>query len=127
MGSKTVLVIDDDAHLVRALTGNLEKLGLTALGAQGFAEAAAAIAKHQPQMVIIDLKLPDGDGVELCRKLAGMATGTQPSVIVMTGKADNQSIRECFALGAQVLVKTGDLWKQMKPMICKQMNLPLAA
>lgn len=127
MSTKTVLVIDDDAHLVRALTGNLQKLGLTALGAQGFAEAAAAIAKHQPELVIIDLKLPDGDGVELCRKLANLASGSQPSVIVMTGKADNQSIRECFTLGAQVLVKTGDLWKQMKPMICRHLNLPLAA
>lgn len=122
-----MLVIDDDANLVRALSDNLDRLGLVVRGAQGFAEAAAAIAKHQPQLVIIDLMLPDGDGVELCRKLANLASGRQPSIIVMTGKADNQTIRECFALGAQVLVKTGDLWKQMKPLVCKQMNLPLAA
>lgn len=127
MSTKTVLVIDDDANLVRALTDNLAKLGLSALGAQGFAEAAAAIAKHQPQLVIIDLKLPDGDGVELCRKLVNLGPGRQPSMIVMTGKADDQSIRECFSMGAAVLVKTGDLWKQMKPLVCNHLNLPLAA
>ncbi len=127
MSTKTVLVIDDDENLVRALTANLDKLGVISIGAQGFAEAAAAIAKHQPELVIIDLKLPDGDGVELCRKLAGLASALQPSIIVMTGQGDNQSIRECFAMGAQVLVKTGDLWKQMRPLVCQHLDLPVAA
>ena len=127
MCTKTVLVIDDDAHLVHALTTNLQRLGVTAIGAHGFAEAVAAIVKDQPSLVVVDLQLPDGDGVELCRKLVEMPQEQRPQLIVMTGKAENQALRECFALGAQVLVKTGDLWKQMKPMICKNLNVPLAA
>jgi two-component system KDP operon response regulator KdpE len=64
-----VLVCDDEPHIVRALKIVLREAGFEALPADTAKEALDVAALHHPDAAILDLVLPDGDGVEVCRSL----------------------------------------------------------
>ncbi len=64
-----VLVCDDEPHIVRALKIVLREAGFVALPAETAAEALQVATLQRPDAAILDLVLPDGDGVEVCRSL----------------------------------------------------------
>ena len=64
-----MLVCDDEPHIVRALKIVLREAGFEVLPAETAAEALQAAALQRPDAAILDLVLPDGDGVEVCRAL----------------------------------------------------------
>jgi two-component system, OmpR family, KDP operon response regulator KdpE len=64
-----VLVCDDEPHIVRALKIVMREAGFEALPAESVAEALQVATLHRPDAAILDLVLPDGDGVEVCRSL----------------------------------------------------------
>src|SRR5690349_25053289 len=64
-----VLVCDDEPHIVRALKIVLREAGFDALPAETAADAIQAATLHRPDAAILDLLLPDGDGVEVCRAI----------------------------------------------------------
>jgi CheY-like chemotaxis protein len=78
----TVLVVDDDPEF-RELAGRLlTSSGLTVVGEAGsIAAALAAASRLQPSSVLVDVELPDGDGIALARQLAALPWGPR---IVLT-------------------------------------------
>jgi two-component system KDP operon response regulator KdpE len=68
-GAARVLVCDDELHIIRALKIVLREAGFDALSAQTAAEALQVATLQRPDAAILDLVLPDGDGVEVCRSL----------------------------------------------------------
>src|SRR5271167_1450361 len=64
-----VLVVDDEPQIVRALKVVLREAGFEALAAEGATQALDLAAVHPPAAAIVDLVLPDGDGVEVTRRL----------------------------------------------------------
>jgi DNA-binding response OmpR family regulator len=69
MAHATVLVVEDDASIGRALTGALRAQGLEVLWATSGADALELAAGSRAQLVLLDLGLPDLDGVEVCRRI----------------------------------------------------------
>ena len=69
MGQATVLVVEDDASIGRALTGALRAQGLEVLWATTGTDALELAAGARAQLVLLDLGLPDLDGVEVCRRI----------------------------------------------------------
>jgi two-component system KDP operon response regulator KdpE len=64
-----VLVVDDEPQIVRALKVVLREAGFEVLAAETAAQALDLAAVHPPEAAIVDLVLPDGDGVEVTRTL----------------------------------------------------------
>ncbi|HTR73274.1 MAG TPA: response regulator transcription factor [Solirubrobacteraceae bacterium] len=64
-----MLVVDDELQIVRALRVVLREAGFEVLAAQSAAEALDRAAVRPPQAAIVDLVLPDGDGIEVTRRL----------------------------------------------------------
>jgi two-component system KDP operon response regulator KdpE len=64
-----VLVCDDEPHIVRALKIVMREAGFQTLPAETAAEALQVATLQRPDAAILDLVLPDGDGVEVCRAL----------------------------------------------------------
>jgi two-component system, OmpR family, KDP operon response regulator KdpE len=71
MTGARVLVVDDEPQILRALETTLRGAGYTVETAATAAEALARAAARPPEAVILDLVLPDGSGVDVCRELRG--------------------------------------------------------
>lgn len=65
MSGHTVLVVDDELHIRRLLRSTLERGGYTVLEAVSAREAMQALGHHHPEVMLLDLGLPDRDGLEL--------------------------------------------------------------
>jgi len=92
-----VLVCDDETQILRALRVILRDAGFTALPASTGEEALDVAAVSSPDAAILDLVLPDIDGVELCRRLREW---TQIPVIVLSAVGDEDAKVRALAAGA---------------------------
>lgn len=79
-----VLVVDDDADIRDLLVFVLEQAGLDVAWAETGADALAKVRELQPDLVTLDLTLPDMDGTEVCRQLRGFSDAY---VVMITGRA----------------------------------------
>jgi two-component system KDP operon response regulator KdpE len=68
-GQQKILVVDDDVQIRRALRNALSARGYEVVLAAGKEEALEAAAVELPRMVILDLGLPDGSGIDVCKEL----------------------------------------------------------
>jgi two-component system, OmpR family, KDP operon response regulator KdpE len=82
---KTILVVDDEPQILRALQINLRVRDYQVYTAATGAEALEQASRHPPDLVILDLGLPDLDGVEVIEGLRGW---TSAPIIVLSGRAD---------------------------------------
>jgi two-component system KDP operon response regulator KdpE len=92
-----VLVCDDEQQILRALRVILRDAGYEALPAGTVQEALDIAAVNRPDAAIIDLMLPDGDGVELCRQLREWS---EIPVIVLSAVDDEDAKVRALAAGA---------------------------
>ena len=81
-----VLVVDDDPQILRALRINLAARGYQVLTAVDGASALRAAADGNPQVVVLDLGLPDLEGVDV---IAGLRGWTQVPIIVLSARTDS--------------------------------------
>jgi two-component system, OmpR family, KDP operon response regulator KdpE len=92
-----VLVCDDEAQILRALRVILRDAGFEALPADSLEEALDVAAVGRPDAAIVDLVLPDGDGVELCARLREWS---QMPIIVLSAVGDEDAKVRALAAGA---------------------------
>jgi len=92
-----VLVCDDEPQILRALRVILRDAGYEALPASGVEEALDVAAVERPDAAIIDLVLPDGDGIALCRRLREWS---EMPVIVLSAVGDEEAKVRALASGA---------------------------
>jgi two-component system OmpR family response regulator len=79
-----VLVVDDQPNIVDMLTTVLRFHGFTVDTAASAAEALARAEAVRPDLVVLDVRLPDGDGFEVCRRLR--ADGHQVGIVFLTAR-----------------------------------------
>jgi two-component system KDP operon response regulator KdpE len=93
----SILVIDDEPQIIRALRINLRVRQYEVYTAATAGEALEIAAKHPPDLVILDLGLPDMDGVEVIHGLRGW---TSAPIIVLSGRTDSTDKVEALDAGA---------------------------
>jgi DNA-binding NarL/FixJ family response regulator len=102
------LVVDDDLEFRGLARRLLAASGLTVVGeADSVAAALAAVARLQPAAALIDVELPDGDGVTLARELAALAS--HPRIVLTSADADITTTGEARLAGARAFVHKADL------------------
>ena len=92
-----ILVVDDEVGLTRALAINLRAHGYDVETARDGRTALAAAGARPPDLTVLDLGLPDMDGVEVVRGLRGW---TAVPIIVLSGRADSTDKVEALDAGA---------------------------
>ncbi len=92
-----VLVVEDEVPLRESVARHLTTNGFTVLEAGSVAEAQAAVWEHQPDVVLLDVLLPDGSGYDLCAKLRPI---TAAAIIYITALGQDRNIVEGLASGA---------------------------
>src|SRR3954453_11123095 len=80
-----LLLVDDDALLVAVLSAALVQEGYAVEAATDGRDALRRFQQHRPDLVILDVQLPELDGLEVCRRLR--ATATTP-IILLTSRAE---------------------------------------
>jgi two-component system response regulator AtoC len=101
---RTVLIIDDDPLIRKTLSSHLLKKGFEVQLAEMGEEGIRKFIEHCPELVLLDVRLPDTDGIEVLRKIKERNTKT--SVLVMTAYDDMRTTVDAIKLGAfEYLVK----------------------
>ena len=95
---KRILIVDDEQSMREVLAILLKKEGFDVLTAGSRAEAAAALSRCAVDMILTDVRLPDGDGIEILRHVKAAAPETV--VIVMTGYGTSADAVAARKLGA---------------------------
>jgi diguanylate cyclase (GGDEF)-like protein len=95
-----ILVVDDDRVVRAQLRHWLEAEGYRVVEAEDGAECLSAYEQHHPDLVLLDVILPDLDGLACCKQLQGMSGGSYTPILMMTGCEDETSINRAFAWGA---------------------------
>ncbi|WP_106613576.1 response regulator [Saccharothrix carnea] len=92
-----VLVVDDEPQIVRALRINLSARGYSVLTAHDGTAALKAAAEGKPDVVVLDLGLPDVDGTEV---IAGLRGWTTVPIIVLSARVDSADKVQALDAGA---------------------------
>jgi DNA-binding NtrC family response regulator len=92
-----VLIVDDDANTRQALVALCELEGFTTAAAGSIAEARIQLVRQRPDVVLMDLKLPDGSGMDLFEDLEDRSS---IETILITGHASVETAVEALRLGA---------------------------
>ena len=105
MAGPDVLLVDDSALVTEALGVLLTETGHQVRTARNVAEAIARARETMPDVLLLDLTLPDGDGLEVLRALAAEGRAVRAAV-ALTGHDDPETEARCRAAGCvAVLVK----------------------
>ena len=95
-----VLVVEDEADLAELVAFNLRQSGYTAETAGSGAGALASVARKAPDLVILDVMLPDIAGTEVCRRLRDDPSTRRMPVVMLTARAEEVDRVHGFEVGA---------------------------
>lgn len=96
-----MLLIEDSTLVVDALRLLLEEHGYIVTAADSIESARRAVAQRCPDIVLLDVALPDGDGLELARE---WAQSKSTVVLALTGYADEATRARCLEAGCRVVL-----------------------
>jgi len=102
MANRRVLVVEDEADLVATYERLLRRHGYCVVSARSREAGLAALKYEPPHLLIADLRLPDGDGLDVVR--AARALPTPTPVIVVSGFASNGSRNAALSAGASAVL-----------------------
>ncbi|MDQ2822500.1 MAG: sigma-54 dependent transcriptional regulator [Pseudomonadota bacterium] len=123
--SPRILIVDDEDDLRELLELTLIKMGLDVDGAATLAAARALYAKNDYALVLTDMRLPDGLGLELVRDVAGSGKNTPIAVITAYGSTDNAVI--ALKAGAFDYVSKPVVLNELRVMVQSALRLPGSA
>lgn len=109
-GGEWVLVVEDDeaARLTTSIT--LERAGYKVIEAADCASAREKFSEQRPDIVLLDVLLPDGDGFQLCRELLASPGGKDLPIAMVTGLDDIDSIHRAYESGATDFITKPVSW-----------------
>jgi diguanylate cyclase (GGDEF)-like protein/PAS domain S-box-containing protein len=104
------LVVDDDPTSRLIAVRSLLRAGLRAIEAEGGQACLDAFERERPDVVLLDVIMPDLDGYETCRRLRATAAGRHIPVLMLTGLDDTDSIDRAYDAGATDFVSKPINW-----------------
>lgn len=95
-----VLIVDDDPDILRLVSYNVGQAGFEVLTASTGRKALEIVQKQHPDLIILDVMLPDVDGMEVCRTLRQQYPYRRIPIIMLTARGDEIDRVVGFELGA---------------------------
>jgi len=100
-----ILIIDDDFDQTEVLAHRFRKQGYNVSVATTFCDGLATAKAEHPNVVVLDLGLPDGDGLDICTELSGERTTADIPVITVSGMERPDIVRTAREAGCQYYVR----------------------
>lgn len=99
-----VLVVDDDPHILMSLEFLMKKSGYDVLVARNGTEALESIEGSQPQLIILDIMMPDVDGYAICKHVKSGKDTKDIKVVFISAKTKEADIQKGYDMGAELYV-----------------------
>src|SRR3954453_2648097 len=96
----SLLVVEDDPAVCQLVQCALERAGYQIQCATTGAEGLGWLEAHQPEVVLLDLGLPDMSGLELCRRIREQPREVYLPILILTGAQDPERRHQGFTAGA---------------------------
>jgi two-component system alkaline phosphatase synthesis response regulator PhoP len=107
-----ILLVDDEPDILEFLKYNLKKEGYTVYTASNGKEALTLAKENSPHVIILDVMMPDMDGIETCRELREMPELTDVMIAFLTARSEDYSQIAGFEVGADDYIN-----KPIKPRV----------
>jgi len=102
---RRVLVVDDDPEIVTFLATLLELEGIESTVATSAAAALEKLEQGVPNLVLLDIAMPDRDGLDLCRALKKDPRTREVPVFVVSARPGKDVVERAFAAGAEEFIR----------------------
>ena len=99
-GHKKILIVEDEQDILDLITLYLEKEGFRTVSAKTGTEGLRQVKQEKPDLVVLDLMLPEIDGLEICKRLRAAPDTALLPIIMLTAKAEESDTVIGLALGA---------------------------
>lgn len=100
MTDETIVVIEDEEDILEVIEYNLEREGYRVQTSRNGEEGLGLVREQHPDLVILDLMLPDRDGLEICKELRGEEETQSIPIIMVTAKDTDSDVMLGFGVGA---------------------------
>ena len=107
-----ILLVDDEADILEFLSYNLKKEGYIVFTANNGKEAVTIAKKENPQLIILDVMMPDMDGIETCREIRELPGLKDVMIAFLTARNEDYSQIAGFEVGADDYIN-----KPIKPRV----------
>jgi len=119
MGPIKVLVIDDEEHILQMIKNRLQKDGFTIDTAKNGSEGFQKAIENPPDVILLDVMLPDIDGKDLCKKLKANQFTENIPVIFLTAKNTPEEKMEEYEAGGECHIQKPFEGKELKEKILR--------
>lgn len=101
---KMILVVDDEPHIVRLVEVNLQRAGYRVITASSGAEALEKISSEKPDLVTLDILMPEMDGYEVLRRIHSDPSTKDLPVVILSQLAKHEDVFKGWQLGCNSYV-----------------------
>lgn len=100
MREDKILIVDDEEHIIELIKFNLESNGYKTLTASDGLEALEIARREKPQLILLDLMIPEMDGYEVCKEIRKDPNISKTPIIMITAKSEELDKISGLELGA---------------------------
>lgn len=102
---RQILIVEDDHAQAEVLTHRFHKQGFVCRVTHGGREALTLASRHQPDLIVLDMCLPDIDGLQISHQLSNDAQTWTIPIILLSGADNPDIIRRARAAGCQYFLR----------------------
>ena len=121
-----ILIVEDDPDARKVLSLILKLDGFEVSTVSGGREAIDAVRAATPDLVLLDVMMPDVDGYEVCRCIRSEPATRRIPIVMLSGKADRESVVRGLAAGANEFlakpIKPSSLTKQLRATLMRAVS-----
>lgn len=115
---KKILIVDDEPNILMSLDFLMRKEGYEVFIARDGAEALEILSREIPDIIVLDIMMPNVDGYEVCEYVKSNRATSQTKVIFLTAKSKKEDIEKGYEMGADLYLtkpfSTRNLVKEVK-------------
>jgi excisionase family DNA binding protein len=126
-GRRKVLLVDDDVELVEVMTKFLEEDGRfeVKIATTGF-DAGMLVKEYRPDMIVLDVMLPDINGKEVCQRVRADSTMEDVRILCISGMIEDDKIQDLRLAGADDFMHKPFDAEQLIDRMCKMLDMEMA-
>jgi excisionase family DNA binding protein len=127
-GRRKVLIVDDDQELVELITDVLDRDGRFEhrVANNGF-DAGMMVKEYRPDLIVLDVMLPDINGKEVCQRVRSDSTMDEVKIICISGMVEEDKVQELRDAGANDFVHKPFEVEKLLDRMCQLLDIETAA